>query len=98
MSDNYSIKEFIEHFMKDFDKKLDTIHDTTKEIKVQTTKTNGRVNSLEKTRVQMWTAITILLLLGGTIITLAIVAIDSKIQKAIETALLDNVEKIEYAE
>lgn len=62
-----------------------------------------RVSSLEKGKIQIWTAISVLLLLGGAIITLSIKAIDSKIEKgfqspevqkiiktSIEQALLEN--------
>ncbi len=89
--DTYSIKEMIAEFREDTSKSLHR-------IETQTVKTNGRVTSLEKSRIQMWTAVSIILLLGGTIVTLVIMAIDGKIQKAITQALKDNVTQIEYAE
>lgn len=62
-----------------------------------------RVSSLEKGKIQIWTAISVLLLLGGAIITLSIKAIDNKIEKgfqspevqkiiktSVEQALLEN--------
>jgi hypothetical protein len=90
MSDNsYTMKEVVEHYLKDMKSDI-------KEIKEQTTKTNGRVTSLEHTRSWMWGAIAVLTLLGSTIITLTVMAIDSKIEKGIQQALLNNVSKIEY--
>lgn len=70
----YSMKEFI----KD---KFDSMENHLVEIKTQTTKTNGRVSSLERTRAQVWGALAVVLLLGSTIITLAYILIDSKINK-----------------
>lgn len=64
------------------------------EIKTQTIKTNGRVNSLEKSRVQVWTAIGVLTTLGGVIIYLSVMAIDTKIARGIETALQENVQGV----
>lgn len=86
---NYTIKEVVEHYLKDMKEDL-------KEIKTQTQKTNGRVNSLESTRSWMWGAIAVLTILGGTIITLSVMAIDNKIEAGIQQALLDNVSTIEY--
>ena len=80
MADSYSIKEVIKA-------RFDEMGEHLKEIKEQTTKTNGRVSSLETSRIQVWTAITILTLLGGTIITLAIMAINNKIKEGISEAL-----------
>lgn len=85
----YSIKEMIEEF------RVDT-KDSLSRIETQTTKTNGRVTSLESTRVQVWTAISILLLLGSTIIYLSIKAIDVKIRDGIAQALEANVTTIQY--
>lgn len=66
-----------------------------------------RLNTLEKGKIQIWTAISILLLLGGGIITLSIMAIDNKIEKgfqskevqeiiykSVEQALLNNTQGI----
>lgn len=87
MENNYTIKEVMEQNFGEMRTHLT-------EIKAQTIKTNGRVNSLEKSRVQVWTAIGILTCLGGIIITLAIMAIDTKISKGIETALDNRVERV----
>lgn len=80
MEDRYSIKEVIEQ-------RFDEMGAHLVEIKSQTTKTNGRVSSLESSRVQIWTSISVLIALGGAIIFLSIQAIDSKIKDGIETAL-----------
>lgn len=91
MDDSYSLKEVIEEKFDDIDKKITANHNGVFEylrrIETQTTKTNGRVNSLEMSRAQMWGAIAVLTLLGGVIITLAINAIDSKIDSKINSAL-----------
>lgn len=76
---NYSKRE-LDHFIGE-------LHADIKKILEQTTKTNGRVNGLEETRTKMWTAISVLTVLGGTIIGLSIMAIQSKIDKGIEQAL-----------
>lgn len=89
MENTYSIKEVIEANFKEMREHLTR-------IETQTVKTNGRVNSLESSRTQIWTSISILVFLGGTIITLAIMAIDSKIEKGITRALQNNVSKVEY--
>lgn len=47
MPDNYSIKEFIAHYMNDMKEVINEIHTDVKEIKAQTTRTNGRVSTLE---------------------------------------------------
>lgn len=77
MENNYSIKEVIEQRFNEMGTHLI-------DIKTQTTKTNGRVNSLETSRTQLWTSISVLLFLGGTILTLAIMAIDNKVEKSIK--------------
>lgn len=88
--DNYSIKEVLESKFAEMGQHLT-------EIKAQTIKTNGRVNSLEKSRVQVWTAISVLLVVGGAVATLAIMAIDTKIANGIAQALQDNVATVEIA-
>ncbi len=76
----YTIKEIMEKGFKDMEEHL-------LEIKTQTTKTNGRVNSLERSRVQIWTAITVGIFLMGTIITLYTESIDAKITKSVSDAI-----------
>ncbi|HRH25317.1 MAG TPA: hypothetical protein PLQ20_03215 [Candidatus Paceibacterota bacterium] len=68
-------------------RRMDTQDNSLGKILEQTQKTNGRVNSLETSRTQIWTAISILLFLGGAIITLSISAINTKIEKGIKDAL-----------
>lgn len=58
------------------------------EIKEQTIKTNGRVTSLESSRSWLWGAIAVFAILGSVIITLSLIAIDSKIKDGIADALL----------
>lgn len=77
---NYSIKEMIAEFRKDTTESLNR-------IEAQTVKTNGRVTNLEQHRAYLWGAYTVLFLLGGFIITSAIMAIDSKIKNGIADAL-----------
>lgn len=86
--EQYSIKEIIEG-------KFNEVHEHLNKIEVQTTKTNGRVSSLEKSRVQVWTAIAVLLVLGSGIIGLAVSAIDSKIDRGIQAAFDNKFSKIE---
>lgn len=92
---NYTKRE-IDHWFKDLFNRLDKQDVVLSDIKGQTIKTNGRVTSLEGTRIQMWTAISVLLILGGTIITLAINSINYKIERAVSKALTDNVKEINY--
>lgn len=83
----YTLKEVVETNFKEMREHL-------QEIKIQTIKTNGRVNSLEKTRVQVWTAIGVLMFIGSAVITLSIMAIDNKIDKSVQRAISSlNLEK-----
>lgn len=66
------------------------------EIKEQVKKTNGRVNSLELSRSYLWGAVAVLLLLGGGIAGLFWSVLEAKIEKAVEQALLDKINKVEY--
>ena len=93
-NEDYSQKEE-DTFRLELFRRMGVQDKTLDEIKVQTTKTNGRVNSLETTRVQVWTAITILLFLGGVIITLSLMAIDTKIKDGIQQALAESVSKVQ---
>lgn len=70
---NYSKRE-LDHFITE-------IKENVEKILIQTTKTNGRVNSLENHRSYLWGAYTLLFLLGSVIIGLSIDAIDSKIKE-----------------
>ena len=79
-NDTYSLKEVIEQ-------RFDEMGTHLIAIKEQVTKTNGRVSSLERSRAQLWGSIAMLTLLGGVIITLAIMAIDSKIKNGVDEAL-----------
>lgn len=80
MHDNYSIKDVIEEFRKD-------TKDSLVRIELQTTRTNGRVNSLERSRVQIWTAIMVSVALVGTIVYLYTLTIDAKIDSKVGQAL-----------
>lgn len=44
-----------------------------------------RLNVLEKGKIQIWTAISVLLLFGGAIITLSVMAIDNKIKNGFQS-------------
>ncbi len=80
MSEEYSQKEE-DTFRLELFRRIGVQDKMLDDIKTQTIKTNGRVNSLEGSRIQIWTAISMLLFLGGTIIYLSIMAIDSKLDK-----------------
>lgn len=58
------------------------------------TSDNNKDYTINKTR--LWTAITLLLFFGGTIIALSINAIETKIERGIQQALANNVSVIEY--
>lgn len=78
----YTIKEMIAEFRRDT---TESLH----RIEAQTVKTNGRVSSLESSRTQIWTAIAVVIFLGGVIISLSIMAIDAKIAKNIKEVLAE---------
>lgn len=80
MEENYTIKEVIET-------RFDEMGEHLKEIKLQTQKTNGRVNSLENHKAYLWGAFSVLVILGSTIIYLSAIALDSKIDTGIKNAL-----------
>lgn len=44
---SYTIKEFITHRLEDVSNKISDMHEDLKEVKKQTTETNGRVSKLE---------------------------------------------------
>lgn len=79
LKSNYSKRE-LDHFMTE-------MHGDIKKILDQTTKTNGRVNSLESHRSYLWGAFSVATILMGTILFLAVMAIDNKIDKGIQNAL-----------
>lgn len=58
MTDNFSNRE-LEHFFKD-------IRDDIVAIKIQTTKTNGRLTKVEKTLLIFGTALLVLLITNGS--------------------------------
>lgn len=76
----YTVKEIMKE-------RFDEMGDHLKEIKIQTTQTNGRVSSLENHKAYLWGAYAALVLLGGVIISFAIMAINSKISEGITKAL-----------
>lgn len=84
----YTIKEIME-------KSFNEVNDHLVEIKEQVKKTNGRVNSLETSRIQIWTAISVFTVVTGTIIYLSVYVIDSKINNGIAKALQANISRIE---
>lgn len=97
MSEDYfSMKEMLQKYFDEAKEHRLEMRNDIKEIKIQTQLTNGRVNGLENTRTQIWTAIAVLIFLGGAIITLSIMAIDSKIEKAISSTLEAKIKSIEY--
>lgn len=90
-------KREIDTFMKNLSDKLEEHHEDVMreltEIKGQTIKTNGRVNSLELSRSYIWGAMAVLVILGGTIITLAVKAIDQKIEDGIRKGIAEAIEQ-----
>lgn len=100
MADNYTIKEYIEHAMNDVKDKITVIHEDVKEIKVQTTKTNGRVNSLENHKSWLWGAFAGVLLISGLLGFLIKFWVKENIREwtsiAVEEALKNNVTEINY--
>lgn len=83
----YTIKEIMEKQFKEVHNHLDTIELNLKEQ-------GERTSSLERSRVQIWTAISVTVIFVGTIVTLTINAINSKIENGIAKALQDNVSNI----
>lgn len=79
-----------------------TLEDWTKDAQKIIENTSKVANGISldykvnKTRI--WTAILVIIFLGGAIITLAILAIDNKIKEGISQALEDNISEIKYAE
>lgn len=65
----------------------DWSHDAQKMIENTTAIANETLSSYKVDKVRLWTAITVMLFVGGAIITLSIMAIDSKIQTGISDAL-----------
>jgi len=82
-----AMSERINEVRNDVQKAESNLQKSLDRIEAQTTKTNGRVSSLERSRVQFWTAISLLMLFGGAIIYLSIMAIDTKIREGISSAI-----------
>lgn len=77
--------------------KLDDWSNNTKVLIENILKDNKATNTdytINKTR--LWTAVTLLVFFGGTIIALSVNAIDAKIERGIKQALANNVAKVEY--
>lgn len=85
--DSYSIKDVIEEFRRD-------TKDSLTRIEAQTIRTNGRVNSLEKSRIQIWTAISVVLAVGAVLYTLLLAHIDDKISKGMQLGLDNRVDSV----
>ena len=76
-------------FRKDVSEKFDGVHKRLDKIEIQTTKINGKVGSLERSRIQIWTAISVTVVLVGTIFALYSQTIDAKIKEGIAQALTE---------
>ncbi len=57
---------------------------------------NDTYSNYKTDKSRIWAVVGVAMFLGGTIITLAIMAIDNKIKDAVVRALQDNVASIEY--
>ena len=99
---NLSMKETIKEIeddIKGIHEDVKSISDSVEKILIQTTKTNGRVTSLEVVtadlknytidKARVWGAVATLTVIGGAIITLSIMAINSKIKEGIRQAILE---------
>jgi len=103
------IKDIKEH-LQEQKEDIKEIKKDTKDTLVQAIKTNGRVNALEidnketqktlssykKDRIRVITFGALIFFFGATIIGLAVLALDSKIEKGIQQALINNVKEINY--
>lgn len=100
MDNNYSIKEFIEHAMDDIKEKIDTIHTDVKDIKIQTTRTNGRVSKLEWWRSGFIWALGAMWTLALIVVPLLYKAfyrdIDYKIKNAVVEAVDNKISSASY--
>ena len=114
--DNFSIKETLEHYFAQMDKRMDRQDASLVDISTKVGIQNGRMTKIEtwsneakaiiennskvlakykSDKGKIWVAISMLTLLGGTIIGLSIMAIDSKIQRAVGAAFDAKFDKIE---
>jgi len=75
-------------------RKLEDWQNTTQ---IGMTALNTILQDYQVNKGRIWLAVTLLTIFGGTIVALSIMQIDHKIEKGIQQALVNNVEKIEYA-
>ena len=83
--------------VKDIRSDVRNIVESVDKILIQTTKTNGRVTALEALtsevknyatdKARLWGGVAVLMVVGGAVITLSIMAINSKIKEGINEAL-----------
>lgn len=93
MDKDYSKRE-IDTYFKDVSENFEVVHDTLKQIKDQTTMTNGKVAELQKWR-ERWTGASWAIGIVATVIIIPLASwlfitvskIDSKIDKSIKNAL-----------
>jgi hypothetical protein len=90
---SYSIKEMLSHIHEDLSDRLNKIDE-------KQAVANGRTAKLENAKIQIWTAISVLLIIGGTMITLVINAVNTKIDVASVKAAKEAVTQalLEYQE
>ena len=100
MGDNssYSVKEFLSHALEDIDKKISEVHSDIKDIKIQTTKTNGRVSRLENHRSYLWGAFAALIFVSGALMFLTKFWLENSAKKWATEAINDVLAEYEINE
>lgn len=109
--ETYSIKEMLEKYSNDLKQGFDKLDqrlslldrkyedkfiDLDGKYDKKIVLTQEQIDMLNSHKQWLWGAYTVLTLLGGIIIYLSVMAIDTKIKNAIETTLTNKISNVEY--
>lgn len=90
----YSVKEIIKEFRSDVNESFDIVTDRLEKIDDKQGVANGRTAKLENSKIQIWTVIGVLLVVGSTLAAVGLYALKASIKDTVAQALKDNAQVI----